>query len=163
MVGDFESLENPPLRSTRPEVSVQWMNCVQPRPIELFLIEDSAGDILLIRQILLEQPFAVRVHVATDGEQALQMVAEHQVQPDLVILDLNIPKVHGFDFLRRCGLAVPIIIFSSSSNPDDLSRSFELGAQEFVQKPIEFDAFRQQVTQMVRNWAPPQLVATRSA
>ena len=78
---------------------------------------------------------------------------------DLVILDLNTPKVHGFDVLRRCNSPeMRIIVFSSSSNPEEMRRSFELRAQEFVHKPIRLDEFRQQVTQIVRNWGPPHLV-----
>ena len=129
------------------------------RPVQLLLVEDSASDILLITQTLREQPFPIDVQVAVDGEQALQVFADGHFRPDLVILDLNIPKVHGFDVLRRCSSPeMRIVVFSSSSNPDDLRRSFELGAQEFVHKPIGLDEFRQQVTQIVRNWAPPHLV-----
>jgi DNA-binding NarL/FixJ family response regulator len=76
-----------------------------------------------------------------------------------VILDLNIPKVIGFDVLKRCSSPeMRIIVFSCSSNPDDLRRSFELGAQEFVHKSLGLDEFRQQVIQIARNWAPPHLV-----
>jgi chemotaxis family two-component system response regulator Rcp1 len=127
------------------------------RPLELLLVEDSASDILLITETLREQPFPINVQVATDGEKALQVFADGHFRPDLV--DLNIPKVHGFDVLKCCDLAeMRIVVFSSSSNPDDLRRSFELGAQEFVHKPIGLDEFRQQVTQIVRNWGPPHLV-----
>jgi CheY-like chemotaxis protein len=129
------------------------------RPVDLLLVEDSASDILLIKQTLREQPFPINVRVAMDGEQALQMFADGNFRPDVVILDLNIPKVHGFDVLRRCNSPeMRIVVFSSSSNPDDLRRSFELGAQEFVHKPIGLDEFREQVAQIVRNWAPPHLV-----
>jgi DNA-binding response OmpR family regulator len=129
------------------------------RPLELLLVEDSASDILLITQTLREQPFPINVQVAVDGEKALQVFADGHFRPDLVILDLNIPKVHGFDVLRRCSSPeMRIVVFSSSSNRDDLRRSFELGAQEFVHKPIALDEFRQQVTQIVRNWGPPHLV-----
>jgi DNA-binding response OmpR family regulator len=129
------------------------------RPVQVLLVEDSASDIFLITQTLREQPFAISVRVAMDGEQALHMFGDGNFRPDVVILDLNIPKVHGFDVLRRCtSPAMRIVVFSSSSNPDDMRRSFELGAQEFVHKPIGLDEFRQQVTQIVRNWAPAHLV-----
>ena len=129
------------------------------RPVELLLVEDSASDILLITDTLREQPFPINVQIATDGEKALQLFADGNLRPDLVILDLNIPKVHGFEVLRRRNSPeMRIVVFSSSSNPDDLRRSFELGAQEYVHKPIGLDEFREQVTQIVRNWAPPHLV-----
>src|SRR5215471_5345148 len=129
------------------------------RPVQVLLVEDSASDILLITQTFREQPFPISVRVAMDGEQALQMLADVSFRPDVVILDLNIPKVHGFEVLRRRNSPeMRIVVFSSSSNPDDLRRSFELGAQEYVHKPIGLDEFREQVTQIVRNWAPPHLV-----
>ena len=129
------------------------------RPVELLLVEDSPSDIRLITEILREQPFPIHVQVAMDGEKALEVFANGHSRPDLVILDLNIPKVHGFDVLKRCASPeMRIVVFSSSSNPEDLRRSFELGAQEFVHKPIGLDEFRQQVTQIVRNWGPPHLV-----
>jgi DNA-binding response OmpR family regulator len=129
------------------------------RPVELLLVEDSASDIFIITETLREQPFPINVQVVMDGEKALQVFADGNFRPDLVILDLNIPKVNGFDVLKRCSSPeMRIIVFSSSSNPDDLRRSFELGAQEFVHKPLGLDEFRQQVIQIVRNWAPPHLV-----
>jgi DNA-binding response OmpR family regulator len=129
------------------------------RPVELLLVEDSKSDVLLITETLRELSFPINVQVAVDGEKALQAFADGSTRPDLVILDLNIPKVHGFDVLGRCSSPeTRIVIFSSSSNPEDMRRSLELGAQEFVRKPIGLDEFRQQVTQIVRNWAPPDLV-----
>jgi DNA-binding response OmpR family regulator len=129
------------------------------RPVELLLVEDSASDIFIVKETLRELPFPVNVRVAVDGHQALKMFADDNFRPDLVILDLNLPKVHGFDVLKRCNIPeMRIVVFSSSSNPDDLRRSFELGAREFVHKPHGLDEFRQQVKQIVRNWAPPHLV-----
>ena len=129
------------------------------RPVELLLVEDSASDIFIITETLRVQPFPINVQVVMDGEKALQVFADGNYRPDLVILDLNIPKVHGFDVLKRCNSPeMRIIVFSSSSNPEDMRRSFELGAQEFVHKPLGLDEFRQQVIQIVRNWAPPHLV-----
>ena len=85
------------------------------RPVQLLLVEDSASDILLITETLREMPFPINVQVAMDGEQALQVFADGKFQPDLIILDLNIPKVHGFDVLRRCSSPeMRIVVFTSS-------------------------------------------------
>jgi len=127
---------------------------VKLSPFELLLVEDNPGDILLIRQILLEEPFPVRVHVALDGEQALQMLVEKQFEPDLVILDLNLPRVSGLSLLARCRFErpIPIVVFSSSSSPDGERRSLELGAREFVQKPSDLQEFARRVAHIVRDW-----------
>jgi DNA-binding response OmpR family regulator len=129
---------------------------VHPKPVEVLLVEDNPGDILLIRQILAHEPFPINVHVAVDGEQAIQMLAQQYVKPDLVILDLKLPKVSGFSFLQRCQLDVPVVVFSSSFSTDDVFRSFRLGAKEFFQKPTDLDAFAWQVSQIVRNSVCPK-------
>jgi CheY-like chemotaxis protein len=83
------------------------------KPVELLLVEDSPGDILLISQVLRDEPIPIKIRVAVDGEQALQMLEDSQFRPDLVILDLNIPKVSGLSFLARYALEAPVVVFSS--------------------------------------------------
>ena len=126
------------------------------KPVEVLVVDDSSGDALLICQTLAAEPFLIRVHLATDGQQALEFLQRADVEPNLVILDLDLPKVSGLSFLRRCHLVVPIVVFSSSSNPDDQRRALELGAKEFVEKATDFAAFKQQVSQIVRNWTSPE-------
>ena len=120
----------------------------------IFVIEDNAGDVLLIRQILQQQQIPVRVHVARDGAQALFMLAEARFQPDLILLDLNLPKVSGCWFLERSKPEVPVVVFSSSSNPADIQGSVELGAKEFVQKPTDLEEYAERVSRIVRDWLP---------
>jgi CheY-like chemotaxis protein len=120
----------------------------------IFVIEDNAGDVLLIRQILQEQKIPVRIHVARDGSQALFMLAEGLFQPDLILLDLNLPKISGFWFLERSKPNVPVVVFTSSSNPADVQGSVELGAKEFVQKPSDLGEYAERVSRIVRDWLP---------
>ena len=120
----------------------------------IFVIEDNAGDVLLIRQILQQQPVPIRVHLARDGAQALFMLAEGQFQPDLILLDLNLPMVSGSWFLARSKPAAPVVVFSSSSNPADIRDSTELGAKEFIQKPSDLEEYAERVSRIVRDWLP---------
>jgi CheY-like chemotaxis protein len=120
----------------------------------IFVIEDNAGDILLIRQILQQQQIPVRIHVARDGSQALFMLAEGRFQPDLILLDLNLPRISGCWFLERSKPQVPVVVFSSSSNPADIQGSVELGAKEFVQKPTDLQEYAECVSRIVRDWLP---------
>ncbi len=118
----------------------------------IFVIEDNAGDVLLIRQILQQQDIPVRIHVARDGAQALFMLAEERFQPDLILLDLNLPKVSGHWFLERSKHKVPVVVFSSSSNPADIQGSVELGAKEFVQKPTDLQEYADRVSRIAKDW-----------
>jgi DNA-binding response OmpR family regulator len=120
----------------------------------IFLVEDNAGDVLLIRQILQQQQTPIQVHIARDGAQAMFMLAEEQFQPDLILLDLNLPIVSGSWFLARSKPTAPVVVFSSSSNPADIQESTELGAKEFVQKPTDLQEYSERVSRIVREWLP---------
>ena len=120
----------------------------------IFLVEDNAGDVLLIRQILQQQQTPIQVHIARDGAQAMFMLAEEQFQPDLILLDLNLPKISGCWFLEKSKPKVPVVVFSSSSNPVDIQGSVELGAKEFVQKPTDLQEYAECVSRIVRDWLP---------
>jgi CheY-like chemotaxis protein len=120
----------------------------------IFLIEDNAGDILLIRQTLDSMGLPIQVHVARDGDQALFILAEGHFQPDLILLDLNLPKVSGSWFLERSKPKVPAVVFSSSANPADIRRAVELGVKEFVQKPSDLQQYAERVCRIIRDWLP---------
>lgn len=127
------------------------------KSIEVLLIEDNSGDILLIRQTLAHEPFPVKVRVAMDGKQAMQILADRNVEPDLIILDLDIPKISGLSLLECNHVTKPVVVFTSSSRAQDRQCAFELGAKEFVQKPSDLDEFARQVSRIVRDWGKPEL------
>ena len=122
---------------------------------QILLVEDNAGDVLLIKQVLSQTTWPMRLRVAMDGEQALQVLAEPEYLPDFIILDLNIPKVSGLEVLERHKPSAPIVVFTSSSNPAERERAKELGVREFVQKPIDFGEFSRVVMRMVKDWVRP--------
>ena len=122
-------------------------------PAEVLLVEDSAGDALLASQVLAEFPLPVRVHVARDGAQALQMLAGGTFRPRLVILDLNIPVVSGLQVLERHrSPGIPIVVLSGSSRETDKNLAIALGAVEYVQKPTSCHAFRDALWGIVERW-----------
>jgi chemotaxis family two-component system response regulator Rcp1 len=122
---------------------------------EVLLIEDNAGDALLVGQALAEAAALVHLHVARDGEQALQILGQPDFKPDLIILDLNIPKISGYTVLSlyHPKKKVPIVVFTASENEADVGRAFSLGAKDFVHKPTDLDEYKVAVTGMVRKWA----------
>jgi CheY-like chemotaxis protein len=119
---------------------------------EVLLIEDNAGDALLIGQALAEELISVHLHIARDGEQALQILGESGFEPDLIILDLNLPKLSGNSVLAFCLTKTPVVVFTASLNETDEGRAMSLGAREFVRKPIELRAYKAAVCRMVRKW-----------
>lgn len=128
--------------------------------VDILLIEDNAGDAVLIRQVLTACPTPIKLHIARDGEQALMML-EDGFQPDLVILDLNIPRISGLVLLERWKLnETPIVVFSSSLNESERKRVMTLGAREFVEKPTDLNEFIDVVSDIIQKWAAPQVNGT---
>lgn len=126
-----------------------------PRTDVLF-VEDSAGDALLTQQILAESLPSIKLHIARDGLQALMILCDKTVHPALILLDLNLPVVSGFDVLERNPLKeVPVVIFTASVRRADQDRARSLGAKEFVTKPTDIAGYRSAVIGMVQRWAKP--------
>jgi CheY-like chemotaxis protein len=127
------------------------------RVVEVLLVEDNAGDTMLIRQALYECPVPVNLHIARDGEQALLMLTNPAFDLDLIILYLNIPKITGTALLERWRVgATPVVVFSSTGNPTEKDRSLALGAREFVSKPTDLQQFTDVVCGIVEKWAMPE-------
>jgi DNA-binding response OmpR family regulator len=99
--------------------------------------------------------------VAKDGEQALRMLDAPDFEPQLIILDLNMPRVDGQTVLAQCHKKTPIVIFSSTQNRAEVQKALDLGAREYVQKPIGFEPYADAVRGIVSRWAspPPQSIA----
>ena len=131
---------------------------MRSKPIEVLLVEDNAGDILMVKQALAGERYPVSIHVAVDGTQAVDMLSHRYFDPDLVILDLNLPKLDGLSLLERTHPNVPVVVFSSSSGANDIQRSFELGVRDFIQKPLDVDEYLQVVSYIVRRWVLTNLI-----
>jgi len=122
--------------------------------MEILLVEDNAGDAVLIRQILADASVPVNLHIARDGEQALTMLSDTYFRPALIILDLNIPRVTGPALLEQWkSQKIPVVVFSSSLNEAERTRVLELGAREFIQKPTDIDGFIAAVGGILQRWA----------
>lgn len=118
----------------------------------IFLAEDNPADVYLLREALAAcTSDEITVVVAQDGEEALDFVGrrgpfENAVRPDLIILDLNLPKSDGSDVLRGIResnelRSVPVVILTSSDSPRDRAAAERLGANHYITKPSDLDAF----------------------
>jgi CheY-like chemotaxis protein len=123
------------------------------QPVQILLVEDSAGDALLTSQIVADSSLTVKLVIARDGVQALIMLADPTFQPALIILDLNIPLISGHVVLERNQRRdIPVVIFSVSSDENEARRALALGAREYVQKPTDLDAYKQAVLRIITKW-----------
>lgn len=135
------------------------------RQIEILLVEDNPDDVELTLHALRKENLANHIHVARDGEEALDFLfcngphAERSFErpPRLVLLDLKLPKVDGMEVLRRLKedsrtRSIPVVILTSSKEERDLVQGYGLGANSYIQKPVDFDQFRNTVKSAGLYW-----------
>jgi DNA-binding response OmpR family regulator len=119
--------------------------------LQVLLVEDNAGDALLVGQTLADAPLAIKLHIARDGVQALQMLSTFK--PDLIILDLILPELPGFDLMKRYHPAdVPLVIFSGSNKESDKLLAKASGASDYVVKPSDLQVFRKAILGIIERW-----------
>jgi CheY-like chemotaxis protein len=126
--------------------------------IDVLLVEDDPGDVLLIREAFEHNKVHNSLHVASDGEQALAFLrreGEHgdAPRPDLILLDLNLPRKDGREVLAEvkedAGLrTIPVVVLTTSEAEEDILRSYDLHANAYVTKPVDFEAFIEVVRQI---------------
>jgi CheY-like chemotaxis protein len=127
----------------------------QTAPIEVLLVEDNANDVELTLHALRGAKLRNHVHIARDGAEALDHLQQHV--PDLILLDLNLPKVDGREVLQRiksnARLAhIPVVVLTSSQAEEDIARSYRLNANAYVTKPIEPAVFLKAVNAIGQFW-----------
>jgi CheY-like chemotaxis protein len=128
------------------------------RPIEVLLIEDDAGDELMTREAFEHNKITTTLHVARDGEEGLDFLYrrtghEGAPRPDLILLDLNLPKYDGRQLLQTIKsdaelCHIPVVVFTTSSAEEDILRSYKLHANAYVTKPVDVDQFMSAVRQI---------------
>jgi CheY-like chemotaxis protein len=133
------------------------------RTLKVLLVEDDEDHIFLVRRALRDLHDAtVTVEVAGDGEQALERLARARYDqggpPQLVLLDLKMPRVDGLEVLRRIRSeetvhGVPVVVLTSSERQEDREQALRLGATWFVCKPIDGARFRSEIQQLGDRWA----------
>jgi two-component system response regulator len=133
--------------------------------LDILLVEDNQDDMDLALHALRRENLANRIFVARDGEEALDFLFcrgafEHRSfdhPPKLVLLDLKLPKVDGMEVLRQIKSeartkTIPVVIMTSSKEERDLVAGYNLGANSYIQKPVDFDQFRETVKAVGLYW-----------
>ncbi len=133
--------------------------------VEILLVEDNLEDVELTLHALRHNNLANRIQVARDGEEALDFIfcrgafdrRDFDRQPKLILLDLKLPKVDGIEVLRQIKSdphtqPIPVVVLTSSKEDKDMVQSYQLGVNSYIQKPVDFDQFRETVKQLGLYW-----------
>jgi two-component system, chemotaxis family, response regulator Rcp1 len=131
-------------------------------PIEVLLVEDNPGDVRLTQEVFRAANRGIQLHVAWDGEEAMDFLERrgthaYRPRPDLILLDLNLPKIDGREVLRRIKAhadlkMIPTIILTTSESKADILESYRLHANCFLSKPVQLDAFESLVKSINDFW-----------
>jgi CheY-like chemotaxis protein len=135
------------------------MNSIdEATPIEVLLVEDDPGDVLMTREALVGSKLIHNLHVMDNGELAVDFLhrrGQYQdaPRPDLILLDLNLPRLDGREVLARIKgdeslRQIPVVVLTTSDAEEDVLRSYDLHANAYVTKPVEFEAFISVVRQI---------------
>jgi len=126
--------------------------------IDVLLVEDDPGDVLMTREAFEERHVADRLHVVSDGMLAMQFLRRADSfatvpRPGLILLDLNLPRRNGLEVLAELKAdqslhSIPVVVLTSSQSEQDILRSYSLHASAFVTKPLEFERFLDAIRQI---------------
>ena len=125
--------------------------------VTVLLVEDNPDDEALT-VLALRRETATNVEVARDGQEALDyLFNDAKSMPQLVLLDLKLPKIDGLDVLRRVRedertCLTPVVILTSSNAPNDVDAGYRLGANSYIRKPVDFDEFAEVIHQLGVYW-----------
>lgn len=132
------------------------------RSVELLIIEDNAGDVRLLEEAFEELHANVNIRVAKDGAEGIDMVlnpqpAKNAWRPDLILLDLNLPKINGHDVLSRIKAnpqtrLIPVIVLTSSRAESDVRRAYESHANAYLRKPSTLDGLMDAARDVKNFW-----------
>jgi two-component system, chemotaxis family, response regulator Rcp1 len=125
--------------------------------IQILLVEDNEGDILLTKEALKEGRLKNEISVARDGQEALELLNSGSALPDLILLDINLPRVSGLELLSVIKTdirfkMIPVIMLSTSGTASDIHSSYNNHANCFITKPVDFHRFMEVVHSIENFW-----------
>ena len=133
------------------------------RELKILLIEDDTIELMKLNRAMLSLNMNHEVTEATNGEEALELLLNEKYYPDIILLDLNMPKINGIEFLEilknnESIKFIPTIILTTSSNEKDLLACFNLGISGYILKPLKYDEYIAKIKVLLSYWSANELI-----
>lgn len=132
-------------------------------PLKILLIEDDYIEAMKFNKVLSYQEIKHTVVNAKDGEEALTILDKKDQLPDVILLDLNMPKINGLEFLKRIKNSsdkchIPVVILTTSSNFTDLKECYTIGIAGYILKPLTFEEYTVKIENFIKYWSINRLI-----
>jgi len=141
------------------------MDAIPDRPLRILLVEDNPADVKITQRAFREGRLCNELYVVRDGQDALDYLyhrgsfqkAEGSPEPDLILLDLNLPGINGREVLQVIKQdpklrRIPVVVLTTSDQPQDIEHAYRHGANTYIQKPVEFEQFAEAVVTLKQYW-----------
>ncbi len=135
-----------------------------PRSLNILLIEDDAIEVMKFNRVLSTLKMNHKIIEANNGEEALAILKEKETIPDIIILDLNMPRINGIEFLQILKSDdylkyIPSIILTTSNNHKDVMECYRIGIAGYVLKPLKYEDYVDRIRKMLEYWSANELIS----
>lgn len=134
------------------------------RPLNILLVEDDAIEVMKFNRVIKNLEIKHTITEAYNGEEALNILKDREVNPDIIILDLNMPKVNGLEFLKiikqdEVRRYIPTIMLTTSSNYKDIKECYQNGIAGYVVKPLKHNDYMTSTKKLIEYWSTNELIS----
>lgn len=134
------------------------------RSLNILLIEDDAIEVMKFNRVLTTLNLNHKIIEANNGEEALAILKEKEIIPDIIILDLNMPRINGIEFLQILKTDdylkyIPSIILTTSNNHKDVLECYKIGIAGYVLKPLKYEDYVDRIRKMLEYWSANELIS----
>lgn len=134
------------------------------KSLNILLIEDDVIEVMKFYRVLKKLEFNHQIIEATNGEEALDILNKKELVPDIIVLDLNMPKLNGIEFLNilkadEALKFIPAIILTTSNNHKDVLECYKIGIAGYILKPLKYEEYVDRITKLLTYWSINELIS----
>ena len=136
---------------------------MRKRVLSILLIEDDRIEVMKLKRVLSKNQLKHQLNEAKNGEEALEILRDKSKLPDIILLDLNMPKINGIEFLKILKndpvlKYIPTVILTTSSNHNDVKQCYEIGIAGYILKPLKYEDYVDKINGLLEYWSLNELI-----